>query len=147
MKNIDNEDKNLIIADPTLIKTTISTTLQPIVQKTQPAKLVYFCETCGAGFALRRSLIHHKKQNLCNKTTFDCDKCRRVFISEETLKEHQLTHLQDHECTECGKLFGTNDELGQHMVDEHKRNLRNQCPICKKGQCERISFLFIYFFF
>ncbi|XP_014085458.2 zinc finger protein 420 [Bactrocera oleae] len=132
MKNIDNEDKNLIIADPALIKTTISTTLQPIVQKTQPAKLVYFCETCGAGFALRRSLIHHKKQNLCNKTTFDCDKCRRVFISEETLKEHQLTHLQDHECTECGKLFGTNDELGQHMVDEHKRNLRNQCPICKK---------------
>ncbi|XP_011190952.1 zinc finger protein 182 [Zeugodacus cucurbitae] len=130
----DNEDSstNLITADPTPVKATTSNTPQPIVQLTQPAKLTHFCETCGAGFALRRSLIHHKKQNLCNKTTYDCDKCQRVFISEETLKEHKLTHLQEHECTECVKLFATNDELSKHMVEVHKRNLRNQCPICKK---------------
>lgn len=140
----DNEDSstNLITTDSTPIKATTSNTPQPIVQKTQPAKLIYFCETCGAGFALRRSIIHHRKQNLCNKTTHDCDKCQRVFISEETLKEHKLTHLQEHECTECGKLFGTNDELSQHMVEVHKRNLRNQCPICKKGQCGQHFLLF-----
>ncbi|CAD6991516.1 zinc finger protein 354A [Ceratitis capitata] len=130
----DDDDPNsrtkALKADITLKGTSI--TPQPIVQKTKPSELTYFCETCGAGFAMRRSLVHHRKQNLCNKVTYDCDKCQRVFISEEALKDHKITHLQEHECTECYKNFSTNDELSQHMVVEHKRNLRNQCHICKK---------------
>ncbi|XP_054746020.1 zinc finger protein 182-like [Anastrepha obliqua] len=128
----DDNSTNVVTAEPTATTITSSITPQPIVQKTEPSKLTYFCDTCGAGFALRRSLIHHRKQNFCNKVTYNCDICDRVFISVETLKEHKATHLQDHECTECDNFFATNDELSEHMVVVHKRNLRNQCPLCKK---------------
>ncbi|XP_067635273.1 zinc finger protein ZFP2 [Eurosta solidaginis] len=120
------------ITEPVSKNTNSSNTPQPIVQETRPRELIHFCECCGAGFAVLRSLTWHIKQDACGKPIYKCNKCDRVFISSELLNEHKRTHLQEHACTECELCFETTDGLAQHMIEIHKRSLRNQCPVCKK---------------
>ncbi|KAH8385076.1 hypothetical protein KR200_003018 [Drosophila serrata] len=95
------------------------------------AELKYHCDRCNAGFALEKSLIIHKRQNSCTNRNFKCDECERVFVSPDHLAEHQANHGA-HNCAECGLKFESKEQLGKHMVQGHKRNLRNQCNVCQK---------------
>ncbi|XP_017026182.1 zinc finger protein ZFP2 [Drosophila kikkawai] len=95
------------------------------------AELKYHCDRCNAGFALEKSLIIHKRQNSCTNRNFKCDECERVFVSPDHLAEHRANHGA-HNCPECGLKCESKEQLGKHMVQGHKRNLRNQCNVCQK---------------
>ncbi|KAH8369236.1 hypothetical protein KR009_005188 [Drosophila setifemur] len=101
------------------------------VSKSTAADLKYHCDRCNAGFALEKSLIIHRRQNGCTNRNFKCNECQRVFVSPDHLAEHQVTHVK-HDCPECGIQCESKEELGKHMVQGHKRNLRNQCNVCQK---------------
>ncbi|XP_022210765.2 zinc finger protein 629 [Drosophila obscura] len=93
--------------------------------------LKYHCDRCNAGFALEKSLVIHRRQKGCINRNYPCNECERVFVSPEHLAEHQATH-GTYNCQECGLLCDSKEQLGKHMVQGHKRNLRNQCSVCKK---------------
>lgn len=95
-------------------------------------KANFHCDRCNAGFVLEKSLIIHRRQNGCTNRNFKCNECERVFVSLEHLTEHQATHAA-HNCQECGEKYDSKEQLGKHMVQTHKRNLRNQCNVCQKG--------------
>ncbi|XP_064553381.1 zinc finger protein ZFP2 [Drosophila montana] len=94
-------------------------------------KAKFHCDRCNAGFALEKSLIIHRRQNSCTHRNFKCNKCERVFVSLDHLTEHQATHGA-FICQECGLRCESMEQLGRHMVQTHKRNLRNQCNVCQK---------------
>ncbi|XP_075145031.1 uncharacterized protein LOC142220052 [Haematobia irritans] len=94
------------------------------------SKFKYYCEHCGAGFAQKKTLSYHMKQN-CMMKSFKCDQCEKVFISEENLKAHKTTH-NNHICLECHEACSSIEDLSEHMINVHKRNARNQCSVCKK---------------
>ncbi|KAH8359169.1 hypothetical protein KR093_004878 [Drosophila rubida] len=96
-------------------------------------KANFHCDRCNAGFVLEKSLIIHRRQNGCTNRSFKCNECERVFVSMNHLTEHQATHAA-HNCQECGTRFDSREQLGWHMVETHKRNLRNQCNVCQKGK-------------
>lgn len=108
-------------------------------KKTKPAadmdelKTKFHCDRCNAGFALEKSLIIHRRQNSCTHRNFMCNECERVFVSLDHLSEHQATH-GTFICQECGLRCESMEQLGRHMVQTHKRNLRNQCNVCQKGK-------------
>ncbi|KAH8420763.1 hypothetical protein KR222_004314, partial [Zaprionus bogoriensis] len=94
-------------------------------------KANFHCDRCNAGFVLEKSLIIHRRQNGCTNRNFKCNECERVFVSLEYLNEHQASHAA-HTCQECAQQFESKEQLGRHMVQTHKRNLRNQCNVCQK---------------
>lgn len=96
-------------------------------------KTKFHCDRCNAGFALEKSLIIHRRQNSCTHRNFKCNECERVFVSLDHLSEHQATHGA-FICQECGLRCESMEQLGRHMVQTHKRNLRNQCNVCQKGK-------------
>lgn len=102
-------------------------------QTTEPEdpKANFHCDRCNAGFVQEKSLIIHRRQNGCTNRSFKCNECERVFVSLNHLTEHQATHAA-HKCQECGVQCESKEQLGRHMVQTHKRNLRNQCNICQK---------------
>ncbi|XP_068156343.1 zinc finger protein 892 [Drosophila tropicalis] len=95
------------------------------------AELKYHCDRCQAGFALEKSLSIHRRQNGCTNRNFKCQDCDKVFVSQDHLVEHQATH-GTYNCQECGMQCESKEQLGRHMVQGHKRNLRNQCSVCQK---------------
>ncbi|XP_034489169.1 zinc finger protein 570 [Drosophila innubila] len=99
--------------------------------ETEDLKANFHCDRCNAGFVLEKSLIIHKRQNGCTNRSFKCNECERVFVSLNHLNEHQATHAS-HNCQECGVRCESKDQLSRHMVQMHKRNLRNQCNVCQK---------------
>ncbi|XP_065367494.1 zinc finger protein ZFP2 [Calliphora vicina] len=92
----------------------------------------YFCDYCQAGFAQRKSLTYHMKNQVCMISNFKCNECKRNFVSEENLEAHKRTHENPHKCLECATVCKTMEELSQHMISNHNRNARNQCHVCKK---------------
>ncbi|ALC47994.1 CG6654 [Drosophila busckii] len=99
--------------------------------KVEKLQTNYHCDRCNAGFALKKSLLIHIRQNGCTNRNFKCNECERVFVSMDHLTEHQATHTA-HSCPACGLRWETKEQLGKHMVQAHKRNLRNQCNVCQK---------------
>ncbi|XP_039490151.1 zinc finger protein 2 isoform X1 [Drosophila santomea] len=94
-------------------------------------ELKYHCDRCNAGFALEKSLMIHRRQKGCINRNFKCNECEKVFVSPDHLAEHQASHGA-HNCPECGIRCDSKEQLSKHMVQGHKRNLRNQCNICQK---------------
>ncbi|BFF90176.1 zinc finger protein 436 [Drosophila madeirensis] len=117
------EATEIVVPVPKLIKLSIS--------NGEIMDLKYHCDRCNAGFALEKSLIIHRRQKGCINRNYPCNECDRVFVSPEHLAEHQATH-GTYNCQECGMLCDSKEKLGKHMVQGHKRNLRNQCSVCKK---------------
>ncbi|KAM8704498.1 hypothetical protein ACLKA7_009015 [Drosophila subpalustris] len=99
--------------------------------ETEDLKANFHCDRCNAGFVLEKSLVIHRRQNGCTNRSFKCNECERVFVSLNHLTEHQATHAA-HNCQECGVRCESKEQLGRHMVQAHKRNLRNQCNVCQK---------------
>lgn len=73
------------------------------------------CETCGKSFRYRSQLSKHK---LRLHKSFQCKFCKKAFILERHLKEHENTHLgvEPFECTTCGKTFESKPKLNEHKL-------------------------------
>ncbi|XP_017057648.1 zinc finger protein 570 [Drosophila ficusphila] len=112
-------------------KTLNGTTTVAVNTSNTTPELKYHCDRCNAGFALEKSLMIHRRQKGCINRNFKCDECEKVFVSPDHLAEHQATHGA-HNCPECSMQCDSKEQLSKHMVQGHKRNLRNQCNVCQK---------------
>ncbi|XP_073819208.1 uncharacterized protein [Musca autumnalis] len=115
------------VPNPRLLSRTRHSTM---LEEQHYSNFKFYCEYCQAGFAQRKTLTYHMKQN-CMTSNFKCNQCDRIFISKEKLDEHSLTH-KNHPCLECKQVCDSVEELSVHMIEVHNRNARNQCHVCKK---------------
>ncbi|CAH1994827.1 unnamed protein product [Acanthoscelides obtectus] len=105
------------------------------------------CEERLENFRCQHSLSTHQKTKhgpevLDNKNTtrrklYECDLCKREFISGELLKKHhKLVHPKGHKyfCGHCGKGFNLKRKLCHHIQRKHIRD-----SYCKEEEEETIT--------
>ncbi|XP_055914666.1 myoneurin-like [Eupeodes corollae] len=117
------------------------------------------CDTCGANFKDRKSLVAHlrthKKEKpylceVCSKSfatlnemelhsakhseelPFVCETCGLQFKYLNNLESHKLLHGEpSFECTDCNKKFFLKRHLAYHLL-KHGPTESATCDICKK---------------
>ena len=113
----------------------------------------YKCELCEDAFADRTSLKTHERNKHEKFETFDfkCDKCNKVFKTEEGVKIHlKLVHDgkkneenmynkvgtfdgQFHRCDLCNKEFSHQASLSMHVQLVHEKRKDHKCHLCEKA--------------
>ena len=93
------------------------------------------CQYCSTPFYIT-GLSHHEK--ICPKNTqrlfFSCQKCKKSFSQNKTLKLHiNNVHegRRDHKCGTCGKSFQGLSYMKLHINTVHLGVKKYQCSFCK----------------
>jgi growth factor independent 1 len=65
------------------------------------------------------SIVHLKKHN------FSCQKCGKIFVSKQNLREHSFIHsgIKPLKCSFCGKKFRQTSQLCMHKR-KHKKTYK-----------------------
>lgn len=126
--NSDETDAIEVAPSPIEVEATEPSPLPP-----PPLPPQFNCCKCGAGFAKEKSLNIHQKSNKCMEKSYECLRCKRVFIRKENLVRHMAVHhLLAASATDCcSQSFGSESELQQHRA-EHVA-LKHKCQFCGKG--------------
>ena len=97
------------------------------------------CVICGQVFLSEAQLDKHMEtQHLEEKLEFSCSKCKSIFSSEKRLEDHMENHVRNQcERQQCGKIFISNIQLENHLVDEHKDEAQK---FSKQYNCKDCSF-------
>ncbi|XP_053668348.1 zinc finger protein 845-like [Anopheles marshallii] len=101
---------------------------------------VHPCQLCdGLTFASPIDLSDHLKAEHSSQIR-SCDKCPKVFVSEQTFQHHQYCHATGRSffCTFCDKGFQTELLLKNHLKS-HTRDPKFLCSICGKGFASKSS--------
>ena len=105
------------------------------------------CDICGKLFDQISALKKHFSNDHLNENV-SCDKCDKIFLTKELLKEHQFMIHVDVKCAKCDQTF-TNKELREHvekgvscqtckielcnddlLADHLKLHKSSKCPSC-----------------
>ena len=83
---------------------------------------------------------HHKDCNEIGEANRACHKCDQVFTKNGLRRHSPNCHgpNKEYDCTECGQIFTTEDNINEHMVNDHKIEREKSRVICKhwrKGNC------------
>lgn len=87
------------------------------------------------------NLQRHKEYHSGEK--FSCRTCGRVYPSNSTLKQHEISHsnFRPHKCDICMKTFKRSQDLKFH-TNQHTGEKPYRCPYCPKAcKCKQIKFL------
>ncbi|KAJ8311660.1 hypothetical protein KUTeg_011015 [Tegillarca granosa] len=100
------------------------------------------CRICAAVFKTTADIMKHYS-SIHNNTnfkpaqrfSFQCDICRKLFLSKLALQNHKELHKSgtsvSYSCIHCGKLFSTTFYLSNHLLCVHKEK-KSVCRICKE---------------
>ena len=96
-----------------------------------------FCECCNIAFSNKTNLQKHMNKNVKkadvpneievkkkmpsnNTTRISCDDCKKDFVSQKSLLNHQRnTHSPMNTCTVCEKTFSNKDSFKRHIRQSH----------------------------
>ncbi|KPJ10206.1 GDNF-inducible zinc finger protein 1 [Papilio machaon] len=95
---------------------------------------VYECEDCKKKFASKVYWRKHWEFYHLHKSSFKCEICNKIFISDWRLKNHRqtqhgLTRSRNHCCNVCGKKFFTQSTLRGHQLT-HSEERSYMCEDC-----------------
>lgn len=88
------------------------------------------CLICGEKFRFKIGLKKHVQDE--HKSSFKCEPCDRMFISEKNLRRHTRTiHLQKrvYTCDQCGKSSFHLSSFRRH-VQIHNGEKKFKCELC-----------------
>jgi len=96
-------------------------------------KLPFHCEICNLNFLNFKSLKKHTNLNHPNGLTenFECDYDGKLFGTKENLIQHMKSHLPKVKCKICNKMVQILS-LNSHMNQTHATENKFQCKICSK---------------
>lgn len=103
----------------------------------------YTCEveTCKKSFIYEQSFKNHKKLHLGKD--FECNICRKTFITSTNLKYH-LTRVHQgvkkYACNQCDKSYFTLQHLKVHQLS-HLEKKAYTCDVCNRGITHYASLL------
>ncbi|XP_015114598.1 gastrula zinc finger protein XlCGF57.1 [Diachasma alloeum] len=97
------------------------------------------CTICSTKFESLEHLKTHLSENHRNKrgtptkSIFQCDVCKKVFMTKSVLERHILTHTHERQfdCKICGKRFKQAGHLKSHTL-VHTGERKFACSICSK---------------
>lgn len=83
-------------------------------------------------FKTQVNLQRHKEYHAGER--FSCKTCGRVYPSNSTLKQHEISHsnFRPHKCNICMKTFKRSQDLKFHM-NQHTGEKPYRCPYCPKA--------------
>lgn len=105
--------------------------------------MLFKCTDCNTKFKHKRSLIRHKKSNICKKSTenkFFCETCKKKYKTKRSLERHiKEKHLSEKSviserifvCSYCEMEFKNKYNL--------KRHVKSSCQIVKATQTNIIN--------
>ncbi|XP_045184300.2 zinc finger protein 271-like [Mercenaria mercenaria] len=106
------------------------------------SKLPYTCTMCSKGFARKDALRLHTSSVHFGKKAYECDTCKKRFVTSCNLEEHRLRHssVRNFPCSTCGKRSKTKSDLAKHIKRKHpeKTTVCSQ-SIYGKNNIERVS--------
>ena len=92
------------------------------------------CPSCNKLISKKFMPIHIKMHS---KTKYQCQKCKRKFLTEGTLVQHMVIHeLKVFKCNICGEDFNSNSILIKHIDSTHEEmrtvelKTENKCKHC-----------------
>ena len=98
------------------------------------------CDLCNVKLSEKANLNRHKKLVHTDSSQVSCEKCSKVFSSDDSLKRH-IDHVHNkirHQCNICNKTFSAiraHQKLHQHKKIKYpiKSNLKKfTCAYCSK---------------
>ncbi|XP_074037271.1 uncharacterized protein isoform X2 [Leptinotarsa decemlineata] len=91
-----------------------------------------YCKICDKSFRQSFNYKMHMRKHTGEKV-FDCDKCRRRYLSEKALLKHLNTHVAEvYTCEICGKTYRVKESLEFHLKI-HSENTPYDCEVCGKS--------------
>ena len=96
----------------------------------------YACKKCDEKFMGSQAFKNHMQMHTENqKNNLHCYYCSDKFNSETTFLNHiSSVHGGRPTCLTCNKVFKTQEEMVNHVVDEHKKKdtAKYKCSSCDK---------------
>lgn len=95
------------------------------------------CDTCGRGFANKKSFLLHKKTHIKK----ECPLCDKLFKSQNTFDTHFQRHAykfngrkfsRSKTCSFCEREFSSENELSLHVNKSHLQIKPYNCDMCEK---------------
>ncbi|XP_063700733.1 zinc finger protein weckle-like [Culicoides brevitarsis] len=93
-------------------------------------KMVHPCPHCDKKFTKSVNVVAHIKAVHIGLRPFICESCGRPFQSKGALKDHQITHSDEHPwaCSQCPKRFKNQARLKTH--EDIHNTTSYICPHC-----------------
>ena len=94
----------------------------------------YICHICGTKYLTKRFYENHLREHKGLKR-ITCNVCNKIFMSEENLKSHKLTHPavpRPYKCRYCEATYTKDNHRKKHENIQHIRNYSKKCPDCGK---------------
>ena len=99
----------------------------------------YICQICGLQYLTKSYFINHMREHEGLKR-ITCNVCNQVFMTEESLESHKLTHPavdRPYKCRYCDATYRKNNHRKKHENTRHIRNYSAKCPVCGKKFLDR----------
>lgn len=87
----------------------------------------YICTECGKKLKNQQKFEQHCLAH--GDPDFECNKCRKVFATKFTLRNHLKIHSRKFPCTYCTKSFTTGSQLNSHTTKCHSIFMCESRPI------------------
>ena len=103
--------------------------------------LIYYCcpfQACNREY---KNKINLKKHVLCyhlGSKPFNCETCKKSFVSKQNLNEHKFIHVgvKPYKCIHCGMNFRQNSQLSCH---KRLHNLSYQIILKKELEIKKLA--------